>query len=384
MSTQEYQDAYMLERFSKSPEEFDTFYDNELKQVVEELEAERLKLVDPFKKLVKTYWIPVLIAAIAIAIIDFSYLFLILFGLFIFAPVLKKNYKEFNQKRDELAVRLKKEVLARTVRFMHPTFTYMPNHAVSRQEFIDAHIFADEFSTYKGDDYMTGAIGDDEQSTKVQLSEVSAERVMVSRDREGNVTRKAYSVFQGLFFVADFNKDFQGLTTVVPKEKEKSFLAQLFTKEDEAVLRPVETMDLTFDETFTVKSSDEIKARYILTPAFMKRLLDFSQKQRKNKVNQGAVTMDTLKDSVDMLVNRNRSRITTEKAFIVPLEHAKSYFSFLDGKMYFMLHTGRKHFEFALHQPIDKELFTEYYEDINRAMELVDELNLNLRIWNKE
>jgi hypothetical protein len=101
-------------------------------------------------------------------------------------------------------------------------------------------------------------------------------------------------------------------------------------------------------------------------------------------VNQSAEMMDTAKEVVDMVVNRKRHGRTTQKAFVAPLEHAKSYFSFLDGKMYFMLHTGRKHIEFNLHQPIDKEFFIEYYEDINRAMELVDELNLNLRIWNKK
>lgn len=384
MSSPQFKDDYMLERFSKSPKEFEAFYDQELKPIVKELEAERIKMVDPFKKLVKKYWIPSLIVAIVIAIIDFSFLLVIPVGLFALAPMLKKRYDTFNRKRDALASRLKEEVLGKTVRFMHPSFAYRQNSGVSRYKFIDAHIFADEFSTYTSSDYMMGRIGNEESGTEVELSEVTAEKVMVSRDREGNLDRKAYSVFQGLFFVADFNKDFQGLTTVVPKEKEKSFLAQLFTKEDEAILQPVETMDLEFDETFTVRSSDEIKARYILTPAFMKRLLDFSTKQRKNRVNQSAEMMDTVKEVVDMVVNRKRHGRTTQKAFVAPLEHAKSYFSFLDGKMYFMLHTGRKHFEFNLHQPIDKELFIEYYEDINRAMELVDELNLNLRIWNKK
>lgn len=73
MNSPQFKDDYMLERFSKSPEEFEAFYDQELKQIVKELEAERMKLVDPFKKLVKKYWIPALIVAIVIAIIDFSF-----------------------------------------------------------------------------------------------------------------------------------------------------------------------------------------------------------------------------------------------------------------------------------------------------------------------
>lgn len=78
--------------------------------------------------------------------------------------------------------------------------------------------------------------------------------------------------FQGLFFVADFNKQFEGLTTIVPKERRPSWFSRFFTKRDEEILKEMETMDLEFDKTFTVKTTDETKARYILTPAFKKGL----------------------------------------------------------------------------------------------------------------
>ncbi|MDQ0207447.1 DUF3137 domain-containing protein [Alkalicoccobacillus murimartini] len=368
-----------MERFSKTEEEFEAFYDQDLHHLAEDLENERKTLVGSQRKLyVIISLLTVAVAAYVFFYAELKYL-LVIPGLWLlyYMAVGQGRSRQFKQAEAELKERIKEELLTKIIHFMNEHFTYKPTHYIRANHFVDAHIFADEFDYYHGDDFVEGYVGDGDERTKVYFCEVTADKVVTYEHRK-RVRRWREAAFQGLFFMADFNKDFQGLTTIVPKEKRRSWLSRFFTKRDEGILREMETMDLDFDKTFTVKTTDEIKARYILTPALKKRLMEFASQQRSNRSNAKYRKKEAVRQSLEQM-----DKHPIPKKYTKPLKRAKSYFSFLDGKMYFMLHTNQTHFESHIHQKVDKKMFMEYYKDINRAMQLVDDLNLNLRIWNK-
>ena len=61
---------------------------------------------------------------------------------------------------------------------------------------------------YKGEDLVRGQIG----KTKIAFSELHSQ--YYTRDDKGR--KSWHTIFRGLFFMADFNKDFQGYTLVLP------------------------------------------------------------------------------------------------------------------------------------------------------------------------
>lgn len=375
----QFQDAYDLERFSKSEEEFEAFYKDDLHHLAEELEEKRLQLLRAHRR---PYWM-LFMLTIAAAVYIYYFLewtyFLAIPGAWIFYCLFFGISKEMKFQKEErmLKTQIKEELLKKTIRFMNPNFVYKPTYFVASKHFVDAHIFADAFDYYGGNDFVEGDVGEGEERTRLFFSEVTADKLVTYEHRK-RVRRWREAAFQGLFFVADFNKQFEGLTTIVPKERRPSWFSRFFTKRDEEILKEMETMDLEFDKTFTVKTTDETKARYILTPAFKKRLMEFASQQRSNKSN----AKYRKKEAARQGMNQMNGRLVPKK-YPKPFKRAKSYFTFLDGKMYFMLHTNQTHFESNIHQKIDEKMFKEYYQDINRAMQLVDDLNLNLRIWNK-
>jgi len=209
----------------------------------------------------------------------------------------------------------------------------------------------------------------------VSFSEVNADYVEYYRDKNRKKRERVHNIFSGLFFQADFNKDFDGLTIVVPKERSSKGFS-LFGKEKGNRLEEVELEDVEFMDKFTVKTTDQILARYILTPGFMNRLLEFSNRSSEEETYGNMMQPTSIKEAIQLGLSaaQNDSDAYSDTP----------YFSFRNGSMYFMLPTLRDHFDFSLVAPLNKRLIYSYFQDINIALEMVDELNLNLRIWTKK
>ena len=142
-----------------------------------------------------------------------------------------------------------------------PSLRYDRTHGVSQNEFNQAGLFKspDRFS---GKDLVTGKIGE----TAVRFSFVDAEeeyQETVRDDDGGSHTETRYrTIFAGLFFIADFNKHFSGTTKIEPHGV--GFLSKMFGSH-------VELEDPEFNKHFAVSSTDQIEARYIMTPSLMER-----------------------------------------------------------------------------------------------------------------
>lgn len=371
-------DPYQLERFSKTKEEFDAFYDEQLQEKVKALDKERQKTM----QLAKTSVIKIAIPAI-IAIILYFFFSWMLVTIPIFVYYGRVLFKDVKIKRRELEERLKKEVVTDLVTFMNEHFTYKPNGFIPSRQFVHANIFKDKPNRYKGDDLISGYIGSDSDHagaesprTDVSFSEVKADKVTYYKDKDGKKSEQITTMFCGLFFKADFNKAFDGLTIVIPKEKKRSKGFAPYSKEEENQLEYVDLEDMEFMDTFDVKTSDQVLARYILTPNFMNRLLEFSNRHSEEDLKQSIHQPTTIKEAIQAGFSEASNQYSAYTD--------TPYFSFRNGTMYFLLPTQRDHFDFNIMIPLNKRLIYSYFKDINIALEMVDELNLNLRIWTKQ
>jgi hypothetical protein len=263
---------------------------------------------------------------------SFTYIIgFILFAIFFILPMAKEKQK--------ITFNIKSRIIPDLIHFANENFKYSPNEHISEEEFLRSNFYS-EFAVdrYSGDDLIYGSVG----NTKIQFSEVKAEER--HRDSKG---RTYYStIFHGLFFIIDFNKGFNGSLFVIPRAVQSNFFSKFIgprrTNDSWEKLEDVELEDPVFNEHFLVRSTDQITARFVLTPVFMNTLLSF----------------------------QNKSEYETK-------------FSFVNGKMYLGLKTKHDHFEFSLSNNINKELIKSYFDDINRALMIVEELDLNTRIWNK-
>lgn len=149
----------------------------------------------------------------------------------------------------------------------HPELNYQPGAGLPREAFNSTRLFKrpDRFSSEDG---FSGRIG----STAVRFSEVHAEERHT--DSKG---RTSYStIFRGLLFQADFNKHFSGTTIVKPDLAERALGRWGRSLQS---LRPFAATDLVhlehpeFEKYFKVTATDQVEARYLLTPDMLERLL---------------------------------------------------------------------------------------------------------------
>lgn len=130
---------------------------------------------------------------------------------------------------------------------------------------------------YNSEDLIVGKIG----ATQVRFSEVHAEDRQTRTDSKGQSREEYHTIFQGLFFVADFNKRFLSSTVILPDTMQSLFgrlgqnMQELGTHFSAAHRELVRLEDPDFERAFVVYSTDPIEARYILSPALMQRLVDF-------------------------------------------------------------------------------------------------------------
>lgn len=231
----------------------------------------------------------------------------------------------------------KERIIRRLISFLEPGLQYEPRGKIAQEDFLRSELFPAKPNVYKGDDRVWGTAG----KTRIEFSEVLAQHV----HRSGKTTT-VHTIFRGLFFIADFNKHFRTKTFVLPDTAEK-FLGHFGkTLQSFNLARPALIVldDPEFEKEFVVYGQDPIEARYILSPSLMERILRFRQK-------------------------------TGRKIFL----------SFVDSNLYAAVWMDRPLLEPKLFRSLlDFRTIQEYFEEIQLGVGLVEELNLNTRIWSKE
>ncbi len=221
--------------------------------------------------------------------------------------------------------RFKHEVAAEVFKIVRPDAAYSPFEGIAKDVFDEAGLFNTR-GRYTSDDRVRGRIG----QTPFEAADVS--RVYST----GGKNSRTVVVFRGLFFHLDFNKTLRGVTLVDPKARAGT------SRGDRSTLSEVPLENPAFTEVFTVYASDDVEARYILTPSMMERILALQAR--------------------------------TEK----PL-----HLAFCHNRAFLGVHYGRPLFEPGITASTSITAIHEMAAHFALADGIVEELDLNTRIWTK-
>lgn len=229
----------------------------------------------------------------------------------------------------------KEEFLLLLFKAFFPNLTYGADRYIPLELFWGSMLFVDKPypEKYRGEDMIKGKVGE----TEIALSEVHAEYKTESIDFQGRKKTQWYTLFKGVFFVAKFPKKAKGVVLVYPDT------FRLFNTP--ANLQRVKLEDPEFEEHFDVFSNDQIEARYILSLNLMRRMLDFVLKTG-----------------------------------------AKLRFSFMGEYMFCAMDLDKDFFKApslfsSVYPLLYKEGFRRYVQEVELLISLVEELNLNRRLW---
>lgn len=323
---------------SKNKSDFMSFYSSGLLPVLNELELKRKE------GLKKGYIAGAVIFAIGAGISFFLFGGDIMHGIIAIFLTIAAIYGAIVFFLRDFVREFKEKVISSIVTFISPDLKYNQSSHISRDKFRSSEIFTKRIDRYNGEDCVSGMV----DKTQIEFSEIHAEEKHVTRDSKGRRQTRYVTIFKGLFFIADFNKEFKGLTLVLPDMAERTlgkFFGQAMQKMN--ISRKGELIkleDVNFEKEFVVYGDDQVEARYILSPALMSRILEFRKKSKY-----------------------------------------EIHLSFKASKVYLAITTNKNMFEPPKFKSVvDFSIAKDYYEDFLFALGIVDELNLNTRIWTKE
>ena len=234
----------------------------------------------------------------------------------------------------------KQKVVATALKDIDPSMVIEPLNGMSEEEFKASQLFTTSPDRYASEDQITGQA----DKTRFYFSEVKAEYKDESTDSDGRRQVSWDLIFDGIIFTADFNKNFIGTTVVRPKNI-ASTLGSWITKalssfSDKQV---VELENAEFSEKFVTYSTDQIEARYILTPAMMEKLCEL------NRESRGSISL-----------------------------------SFIYSRVYIAFPMDHNYFEPPLKTSIlDSDILEKDILIVRFLYDVVKELGLNTRIWGK-
>lgn len=233
----------------------------------------------------------------------------------------------------------KRDVIGSALKFLDPSLTISPYEGILDHEFVSSQLFSTSPDRYHTEDLVRGKAG----KTGFYFAEVHAEYKTEEQTKDGR--RISWNdIFKGIVFVADFNKNFNGVTIVRPKGLTAAFGAwfskNVFSFGDKDV---IQLENPEFNKSFVTYANDQVEARYILTPAMMERVFTLNGKS----------------------------------ASTISL-------SFINSRMYIAFPMQRNYFEAPVFKTLlNPALLNEDISVIKFMYDIISELDLNTRIWGK-
>ncbi len=230
----------------------------------------------------------------------------------------------------------KEEVIAKIVQFIDSSMQYHADGHISEKECMSSELFSHDFDRLSGNDLVQGSIN----GVSLKFSDLHLEKQV--EDKGGKEHWK--SLFQGLFFVADFNKTFTCKTFILPDNVGNTlgivgeWMQGLNKSYGELV-----KLDNDLFEKFFVVYGNQIESRYILSPSLMERILAFKDKSGKGLS-----------------------------------------ISFVNSKMYLCVDYKKDLFEPILTQSLlDFAPIKEYFQLLSHILGIVEAFKLDEKIWSK-
>ncbi len=317
----------------KTTEEFQQFYQDELLPDLKVFEERRKQIVN---KIFRDGFVVGTISLLLLLIFKWVTIFFV--GLGGIAILLIRYH--FHTKG--YITEFRKIVITKIVHFIDQNLTYSPTGHIPITTYMKSKLFPTKPDNYEGHSHVHGMMGE----TEISFSQIDAEYESQTQDDDGNPKTEWHTIFKGLFFVADFNKSFQGETVILPDEARKFFgevLGSVFQSWDRTRGKLVRLEDPEFEKLFVVYGTDQIEARYLLSASLMKRIVDFRKKADKG-----------------------------------------IRLSFVENRVFVAISYGMELFESKVFDSLtDIAQMQKYYEVLQTAVGIVEDLNLNRRIWSK-
>lgn len=306
-------------------------------QVLTELEVKRKEIS---RSMARAYYIigfGILVIALGLILLGGS-LIAIIIGIIIIilgiGTIYSNSPKKANYRRE-----FKSRVICMALKSVDQSLELDPINAFSEHSFLRSGLFKQRPDRYHSEDQVFGSSG----KTRFNFSEVHAEYKTVTQTKNGR-QEHWHDIFKGIVFCADFNKNFNGHTLIEPKGIGNMLGTWLYGGAYNSTMKVVKLENPDFSKEFITYSEDQIEARYILTPAMMDRLCELN--------------------------NRCEKTITL---------------SFTGSVMFIAFPLDKNYFEPPVFKTLlDSELLKEDLEVIRFMYGIINELDLNTRIWGKE
>lgn len=315
-----------------------TIFENKLKPKLEDLDAIR-------REALKCLWVGIAVVLVTgflslmIVMQTYSDLRIAAFATVISAVIMYMRYsKQWGKYRSGY----KNHVVANLLKTIDESLSYKPKGSISSEHYKKSGLYRKSYDRFHGEDYAKGVLG----KTAIEFSEIHTEYKTTTTDSEGKTRTSWHTIFQGMFFIADANKHFQGKTYILPDRSGIfSSIGKAMTEKSGKYGERVGLENPEFETHFEVYSDDQVEARYLLSPALMQRLVDF-----RNESGASNVCL-----------------------------------SFVEGNMYIAIPNSKGYFEPKLFQAAGSfDVVKGIYKDIQFITGIVEDLELNTRIWTKE
>lgn len=320
--------------------------EEQLQQIMLENQALFSKLAGTKKKANKIILPLIIIVAIITAIYSLIYkdeaefiIIAVAIAVVIIGILLIIRYNIINEQNKKF----KQQVIPTILSAIDTSFKYNINAGHTEQEFVTSALYNKKVTDYKSDNLVSGMVGD----TFIKISNVLAKRVeevskLVEKDgrRQYETEHETFTVFRGTFMSLDFNKHFDGTTILYPKNRNTN----RYEKNMDVLLGSYEMITIEnqdFNNTFYVFTTDIQNSLYILTPSFAELLLEFFRKTNKE---------------ISICFKNGVMYIGFEVESFLDIDNSISY----------------------------ESNFKLIYKEIADKLKIVDDLQLNNRLWTKQ
>ncbi len=320
----------------KTKKDFLLFRQTHLKEQMQKLEAVRLEGLGYIRR----QWLVGVLGIVVFLVLMINigklhdWLAIILIFVFIVLYVYLLAHYTYKLRGLNFRRRFKQQLLAPTIKFISEDLYYHPLRCVPARNFVASRIFNQKITDYSGNDYVEGKI----DKTAFHFSEL----FVSSHNKNNSLDTNDGILFQGLFFIADFHKDFKGYTLLVPRRRVRmKGISRFFkNKSKEVILEHPEIR-----KRFYCTSTDDVTARYILTPNIQSAISRFKKNYPRDDV----------------------------------------FFSFIHNHVFVAISHGSDLFFPSFKESVFAETsLMHYFEEIALVVSLVEELNLNTRVWTRE
>ena len=234
---------------------FSAFYERELHPFLMQTETERSRKIGRLKKIIPV----IVLIAVAIAALLWTktqHIMTLIVPLIGGAAASTALYHFF---LEGVKANTKTHLVGGICQFVGLDFKEKLDAAPDLTPFFDNKLLPSRFDRVSFEDHMFG----NAHSAEFSSSECHMERKY--KDKNGKTQWK--TIFRGAVMTIDFHRKFLGRTVVL---RDKG----IFNSKKKSDMKRVGLVDPKFEKIFEAYGTDQVEARYILSPDFMQRLVD--------------------------------------------------------------------------------------------------------------